>query len=329
MSPSDDEDSKHDDLISQPAEGDGGTRVDLGDDLIEKTAMFAIPGTHPDPVPSPPPLSGPPDAEAPPPGPIAPEQIADHLQSARILMGEGILEDAKRILRRVLLADPSRLEARKMLEGIHEIELKQIFGESETPRRRLRLPQTEVEVSAETVMRGLDRDLKLGIFGDNGGEGLEPQLSLFKDRAAMEEFGRHMDRDFAAHPAPERIDLGIAFLEMGLASLAVRHFQAAINQLRLVHQDASASDPLIAAAGLLAYALILDARAFEATIQLQPLLNDVDIDRPRKLDLIYLMGRAFEAMGKGEDACQWYAQAAEIEPHYRDVDDRLKKASAR
>jgi tetratricopeptide (TPR) repeat protein len=269
----------------------------------------------------------------PPTGPLTPEQLSDQMQSARILMGEGIFEDAKRILRRILLTDPSLVEARKHLEEIHETELKQIFGESETPRHRLRRaaePITPIEISADIVMQGLDRDLKLGIFderGDAGDEGRAAQLSLFKDKAAMERFGARMDEDFGGAPAAERIDLGIAFLEMGLYDLAVRHFQAATSRLVLEElKEGTPREPALAATGLLAYALILGGRAFEATIRLQPLLNDVELDKSRKLDLIYLMGRAFEAMGKLEEARQWFGQAAEIDPAYRDVLERLRRA---
>jgi tetratricopeptide (TPR) repeat protein len=267
-------------------------------------------------------------------GPLTPDQVVDQMQSARILMGEGILEDAKKILRRILLNDSSNVEARKMLDGIHETELKQIFGESDTPRHqfRRRMPTGPVEISADIVMQSLDRDLKLGIFdqdGPNGpasGEAREPQLSLFKDRASMDAFGAQMDRDFGGRPAPERIDLGVAFLEMGLYDLSVRHFQAAVNSLVLEElKEGGVSDALLAATGLLAYALVLGGRAFEATHKLQDLLNDADVERPRKLDLIYLMGRACEAMGKRAESRQWYSQAGEIDPGYRDIQERLRK----
>ena len=149
MSRNDDEDPKLTELIPEssesPPETDGGTRVDMGDDLLEKTAVLVMPGAHAHPTPAPAPAPAPvhtissphqsiaPEPEPLSPGPIGPEQIADHMQSARILMGEGILEDAKRILRRILLTDPSRLEARRMLdEGVvvaaEDLDLAMITG---------------------------------------------------------------------------------------------------------------------------------------------------------------------------------------------------------
>jgi tetratricopeptide (TPR) repeat protein len=229
-----------------------------------------------------------------------------------------------------------RVEARKMLEEIHESELKQIFGESDLPRRRYgrREPETPEEISADLVMRDLDRDLRLGIFApggeENGAAGsgsasAAPSLSLFKDRATMEAFGERMDRDFAHSPPAERIDLGIAFLEMSLYDLAARHFEAVVHALTLEQEEGGAPDPLIAATGLLAYARILAGRGFEATLALQQVLNDAEVEELRKLDLIYLMGRAYEGMGKANEARQWYQKAGELEPHYRDTDERLRR----
>jgi hypothetical protein len=289
---------------------DGGTRVDLGDDLLERTAMLPMPGAVVEP-------SAPRGGELVPDGPVSLGQIEDLLESARILAGEGLLEDAKKVLRKILLADPGRLTARQMLEEIHETELKQIFGESELPRRRLggRDEAAALEATAEAVLRGLDRDLKLGM--------LDERPSLFRDDAAMDAFGARMDREHASLPPSERMDLGIAFLEMGLPALAARHFKAAESALSL-GREAEATAELLVATGLLAYAYICDGRGFEASLALQPLLNDVEIARERKVDLMYMMGRAFELLDKPATARSWYAQAAEIEPHYRDVDDRLR-----
>jgi tetratricopeptide (TPR) repeat protein len=315
-----------------PAADDGGTRVDLGEDLLEqKTAMLTLPVATPhEAKPNVPPPTPELRDELLPAGPIRMEQVDDLIQSARILAGEGLLEDAKKVLRRILLADPGRITARKMLEEIHETELKQIFGDSDLPRRR---PGTQpqhavLEASAETVLRGLDRDMALGMLDD--------RPSLFRDREALEEFGARMDRDFSASPAEERIDLGIAFLEMGLPALAVHHFRAAVSKVSFAPEaalDQSAetdgSSPLLVATGLLAYALITDGRAFDATLALQQVLNDVEIRRERKLELLYLMGRAFESLEKPDVARGWYAQAAEIEPHYRDLDERLRAGPRR
>jgi tetratricopeptide (TPR) repeat protein len=148
-------------------------------------------------------------------------------------------------------------------------------------------------------------------------------LSLFRDERAMEEFGAKMDREFASCHHAERIDIGIAFLEMGLYGLAIRHFRAAADQLSREEGPEITAERL-SAAGLLGYALIAGGRALDATLAMQSLINDSDITPEGKLDLVYLMGRAYEALGKREVALLWYRRAAGIDPHYRDLDERLK-----
>jgi tetratricopeptide (TPR) repeat protein len=302
---------------------DGGTRVDLGEDLLERTAMWIPPRDAGEQVKDPAPSVSSSD-------PITQDEVEDQLQSARILIGEGIIEEAKRILRKLLLADQRNIKVRQMLAQVHELELKQILGDQEPPRRRLGQRESDLaEVfRADDVMRDLDRDLQLGLLSETGFDAPASQPSLFKDREAMDAFGAKMDQEFSASPVSERIDVGVAFLEMGLHDLAIRHFQAAVRKISQEPVLESLSG-LLSATGLLGYALILGGRAFEATIAMQTVLSDSEIPVADKLDLTYLMGRAFEALQRPELALPWYRQAAIVDPHYRDVEERLGKISAK
>src|SRR5437899_2675476 len=60
----------------------------------------------------------------------------DEYASAKILLGEGLLEEAKKVLRRILVRDAQYTPAILALREIHESELKQIFGDGPQPRRR-------------------------------------------------------------------------------------------------------------------------------------------------------------------------------------------------
>jgi tetratricopeptide (TPR) repeat protein len=108
--------------------------------------------------------------------------------------------------------------------------------------------------------------------------------------------------------------MGIAFLEMGLYDLAARQFRPAL----------SSPEHEVTANGLLAYALILAGRPFEATLCIEPVLGDSEVPREEKVDFLYLMGRAQERLGKPELARQWYERAREIEPSYRDAEERIR-----
>ena len=251
------------------------------------------------------------------------EDIHDQLESARILMGEGLLDEAKRILRKVVLADPHQVLARKRLDEIHEIELKQIFGQSRPPRRTHRDVEQEEDlnsIDSEAIMRRLDEDLRLGIFDhERNGESQAAELSLFQDRVQMEKFAHELDRELAGSTARDRMDIGIAFLEMGLYDLAIRQFNIASRD----------TVELLPATALLSQALILAGRPFEATLRLGPILEDSEILPHTKIDFLYLMARACEGLKKTESAAQWYQQLLQTDPHYRDAEERMERITER
>jgi tetratricopeptide (TPR) repeat protein len=273
------------------------TSVDLGDDLLAERTRI---------------LSG---AEAGAPESRAAKKISpdEKVRNAEILMREGFSEDAKRLLHGVIDEDAGHLGARKLLERLHDVELKQIFssssgydGEGDDAARSAR-ELGEIEA----VIRRLDDDLELHLA-----EG-PPGLSLFRDVKFTVD-----SADLRDLSAADKMDLGVAFLEMGLLDQAVPHLQSAC---RTLMSEQSAPGPLIEATALLAYALIVGGRAMEATQTLEPMLRDTEIDHASKLDLLYLMGRAYEELKMGEPARQWYRQARQLDARYRDVEERLRK----
>src|SRR5690242_4524033 len=86
------------------------TSFDMGTDLIESTATWV----EPDQVP---------EAQKP-----ARDQKADALEKAAILVSEGLLDEAKKTLRSLIIAQPDSVAARKKLSEIQEAELKKILS---------------------------------------------------------------------------------------------------------------------------------------------------------------------------------------------------------
>jgi len=280
------------------------TRVDLGDDLIEKTAdLIGVPQPRSSEISS---SDGTISAD-----PF--ESIDSRMHSARILIGEGMLEQAKKLLHHILVTDKGYVPARQALEEIHETELKQIFGEDRRGDRR-RAKQNalhELWEDPSEVVEQLDNDLRLG---------------LFQDSESMGAFTRNLDATLADSTPQDLVDLGIGFLEIGLCDLAAQLFRKAADILkREQSEDPDAVNDLTAAVALEAYALILAGKPFDAIATMQGLLNDSEIQADEKLELFYLMGRAYDSLKKPEMALQWYFQVKEIDPRYRDVQDRLRK----
>lgn len=274
----------------------GTTQVDLGDDLLDQSTA---------------------SIKAPVSGEASFHDLEDQMQSARIMVNEGMLEEAKHVLRRLLLADPRNVMVQQMLHQIHDLELKQIFGDE--PQRKKPVFGKKKEssehqfdrIDSTEILRELDRDLDLNV--------LDGQLSLFEEQKAIEEFAQKLDRDLSAGQVglQDRMDIGIAFMEMGLHDLASRVFKTAVTL-------SSDKESLLSFTGLLAYSLILAGRPYDATLNIQPVLRDTEIKREEKLELFYLMGRAHEYMKQPHFAVQWYQHVRDIDPRYRDIEDRLR-----
>ncbi|MEO7163283.1 MAG: hypothetical protein ABI041_10225, partial [Bdellovibrionia bacterium] len=293
--------------------------VDLGEDLLEKTAM--IPGLTAPTAQDPLKVSSPLDIPAGDTG-----SIEDLLHSAKILVDEGLVEDAKKILHQILIVDSTNKAALEALGGIQKEELKYLLREDPTPQRKRPLernPQVKAkvqELDPEELMRKLDQDLGLGIFAQNVPVALASDLSLFQNPEEMEAFTLKLEKNLAGGNIQDWVDLGIAFLEMDFYQIAVRLFTGACRKI----DSEVLGEQSVSATGLLALALILLGRPFEAISKLQPLLRDVEIKADQKVELYYLMGRTYESLKKMDIALHFYQQVMKIDARYRDVEYRVR-----
>jgi tetratricopeptide (TPR) repeat protein len=234
------------------------------------------------------------------------------------MLNEGFTEDAKAALRQILILQPTHVAARLKLREIHDLELKQIFQATASPppapRRFREDPAAPERINPRKVLEDLDHDFGLGVICEEDRDRvLRNELQLFGNEKDMEQFGERLDSTLAGVTARERIDIGVAFLEMGLFDIAIRSLKVAQRE----------EEFQLSATALLAYAMILAGRPFDAAIELEAVVRDSEHLRESKVDLYYLLGRAYQALAKSREAARWYRQAAQIEPHYRDVDERL------
>jgi len=273
-------------LINESDPTETKTRIDLGEDLLEETRLNVLP-------------------EA--------QKTPELLENARILLNEGFLEEAKKVLRKILLREPSNISAQKKLSDIHDTELRQIFGSDQTqvryaPGKTAPAPT----VSSDEVMKKLDRDFSLGIF-DLNGEELSPAEAIFDSERDMIKFADRLDRNHAGSSARDRLDLGVGFLEMGFYTLAQRQFQAA----------SQAEELRVPALILEAYCEIASSQAFAASLKLEALARESELILDEKLEIFYLLGRAYEKLEKKHEALAWFQQTSALNPKYRDVHERL------
>jgi tetratricopeptide (TPR) repeat protein len=254
----------------------------------------------------------------PPHSPLAsPLSAKDQLESARILHGEGLDEEAKKILRHLLVTDPRNVVAQQALQAILDQELRGLLDGSDRfdPRAAsaTKAGFSSPQPSSDEILADLDRDLGLGVL--NGEDGASAQGS-----ASLEAFLTELESALAGSSEPaqarDRIDLGIAYLEMGSPSVAEHCF-------RMARQGDQGQ--VLAASALLAQAQLSSGRALEALGTLQQALKIAEsADERERVELLYLIAQASVALDRRGDAEIFYSKVREIEPGYRDVEERLR-----
>ncbi len=280
------------------------TRVDLGDDLLgTRTVPFGERPENKAAIPS---------KGASPETPPAPESIDELLLNSKILVSEGLLEDAKKTLRRVLRMEPTNLAARDRLEEIQKIEIKRLLGQDENvtgggflrAKKKKNAPALD---DGESVAIALERELGIQATAE------ERFFGSDENRA---EFVKNLEGLCAGASVQDRVDLGIGFLEMELHEVAIQMFRAAL--------QADPGDRRIRS--LLATAWVAKGNGFEAIIEVEALVADQSAPPEEKVDYGYLAGRAQELLQNFELAARWYRAVLQIEPGYRDAEDRMRRS---
>ncbi len=262
------------------------------------------------------------------------DSIQDQIKTARILKDEGLLTDAKKILRYILIQDSKNLIAQVLLNEINHLELKSILGSFESSSFKS-IPNSvasgqnplSVSASIDVLIQQLDQDLQLNLFDSNSLTPLSASAvdwNALRDPEKINSFCTDLEQKWISLTAKDWMDLGIAFLEMDLKGVAIHLFAYACRRIQLKRDGERVGiQEEVTATSLLAYAFLLDGQPLKAIHSLQTLLRDPLLEEEQKIELFYLMGRAYELLNEWEMVFQFYDQVAEIDPHYRDLEQRL------
>ena len=187
-----------------------------------------------------------------------PRALEASVQNARILLSEGFPEEAKKILRQLLLQNKNNVESQKLLEEIHHLELKQIFSAAEPSIRKnytaekSTYDESILDVDADELLKSLDEEFDLN---------LKPSDSTVFIAKELEN----------SAPAPsDRIDLAISFIEMELYAHAKQLLLAVLR---------AESAPTLIAVSLLGQSHLLSGEYYEVLSVLQPYINDAETSK--------------------------------------------------
>ena len=219
------------------------TTVDLGDDLLKtKTTMYESQRST-DVIPN----------------ETNPNSIADWIESAKILMSEGIFGEAKKNLRKVIFNDPTNTVAQKLLDQIQDIEVQRLLQEEQTSVFQRRRIGDDVREPHE-VLEQLMSDLNIHFNEEEESE------KPFASDEVEAEFNKWVKSFSVGAKAKDYLDFGVALIQMQLYDQAINQFQKAESDTDLNQQARS----------LKAYAMILGGKAFQGLLELDSLIENKD-----------------------------------------------------
>jgi tetratricopeptide (TPR) repeat protein len=224
----------------------------------------------------------------------------DEVESAKILFQEGLLDEAKKILHRIIISHPSYAKASMLLKEIQKTELDHILNRSHASSDRKKLEDPE------NILRKLEADLG---------------ISIDSRMVALDSTQEHWIHSMELG-SRERLDLAIAFFEMGCYRDADRELIEALRIFRV--ENSSLDESGVSIVALRAESLIRLEEAFEAKMFLAPILNEPEISHELKLPLYYLAARSEELLGGRAEAKAWLQKVMDIDPLFRDANFRIR-----
>ena len=134
----------------------------------------------------------------------------------------------------------------------------------------------------------------------------------------LEQFKRGIEQNLETDDYQAHYDLGVAFKEMGLLDEAIAEFQKALR----------APEGRLRTSEALGMAFFEKGQFAVSEAVLRRAVDAVDGGDEAKIGLIYWLGRALEAQGKGGDAITSYERAMAVDIQFMDLSDRIHRLTA-
>jgi tetratricopeptide (TPR) repeat protein len=144
----------------------------------------------------------------------------------------------------------------------------------------------------------------------------EDEQREFKE--ILEQFKRGIEQNLETDDYQAHYDLGVAFKEMGLLDEAIAEFQKALR----------APEGRLRTSEALGMAFFEKGQFAVSEAVLRRAVDTVEGGDEAKIGLIYWLGRALEAQGKGGDAITSYERAMAVDIQFMDLSDRIHRLTA-
>lgn len=161
--------------------------------------------------------------------------------------------------------------------------------------------------SRDKLLRDLEAELDIGSLQDN-----EETLRVGE---AVRKIRPKIDAALNGSSPRVRLDLGVAFFEMGLFDEANNQFELAGREDRSLKREADY---------LRAQALLQKKDYPGAVSLLKTLCTDPGLRDKEKLPALYLLAEAYEEMQQPKRSKKYFEKVAELDSNYRSVRDKLE-----
>jgi tetratricopeptide (TPR) repeat protein len=249
--------------------------------------------------------------------------IDAYISLAQALERIGAIENAGLVFERVLEHDPENPVALAGLAGLGvsnrpaappaPAEAAAPESPASAPPAASPKPDSFVDLGALILEPEPEKDTRMRV--DQG----EPESEEDVDfRETLDQFMQGVNANIDAGDFQAHYDLGIAFKEMGLLDEAIAQFQKALR----------APDGRLRASEALGSAFFEKGRFAIAEAVLSRAIDSLPEADDAKIALIYWLGRALEAQGKGEAAVRCYERALAVDITFLDLGDRLQRLNS-
>jgi tetratricopeptide (TPR) repeat protein len=253
-----------------------------------------------------------------------PQLVEAYLALADALFRGGQVDKSRTIYQRVLELSPDDVRAQAALSAMPEPTPEPPPPDQKTPgTKRTATPAPPAKSERKLTPAADDSFVNLGDWLRDDEMPKDTRMVVAEEEPTgneeadfadmLKKFKAGVAENVEAEDYQSHYDLGVAYKEMGLVDEAISEFQKALR----------GPDKRVRTYEAIGQCFIEKGNNQMAATILSRALSEKGMDDDQLVGVLYLLGRANEALGKGEEAMQYYQRVFVVDITFQDVADRL------
>jgi tetratricopeptide (TPR) repeat protein len=253
-----------------------------------------------------------------------PQLVEAYLALADALFRGGQADKSRTIYQRVLELSPGDMRAQAALSAMPEPTPEPPPPDKKTPGvKRASTPAAPAKSERKLTPVADDSFVNLGDWLRDDESPKDTRMVVAEEEPTgneeadfadmLKKFKAGVAENVEAEDYQSHYDLGVAYKEMGLVDEAISEFQKALR----------GPDKRVRTYEAIGQCFIEKGNNQMAATILARGLNEKGMDDDQLVGVLYLLGRANEALGKGDEAMQYYQRVFVVDITFQDVADRL------